>query len=479
MERFQELRGEFELIIIGGGIIGAGIARDAAQRGLRVALLEKSDFGGGTTAGSTRLIHGGLRYLEMLDFRLVRVDLRERETLLRIAPHLVKPLEFLVPFYERSLLYRAKLRAGMLLYDGLSFGKSLPRHRFLRVAETLKLEPQLRERGLEGAASYWDAQVESPERLCLENLLEARGKGAVTLNYAEVIGALRAGGRIAGVRVRDALEGGEAEVRGRVVVNATGPWFDRVAARLGPHPRPLVRTTKGIHLACEAVSRKAVVLFSKIDGRVFFVIPWRGYSWIGTTDTDFQEDPAQARATGEDVDYLIRSASDYFPAVRSGRIFWSNAGVRALIRRKGTESSVSRAHRIMEGADGLVSVLGGKLTGYRAIAEELTDLICRKLGVRAGSKTAETPLSGAGAPEYSDLAAQVVHAVRAEQCLRVSDFMLRRSLLGFRRDQGLEALPVVAASMAEELGWSEARKAAELEAYRKWIEETQAFRAGG
>jgi glycerol-3-phosphate dehydrogenase len=514
MDRFRDLQGVFDLIIVGGGIIGAGIARDAALRGLRVGLLEKHDFGSGTTAGSTRLIHGGLRYLEMLDLRLVRTDLRERETLLRIAPHLVKPLEFLIPFYGRSLFFRAKLRAGMLLYDALSFDKGLPNHRFLSAAEIRQAEPQLNERGLQGAASYWDAQVSSPERLCLENLIEARECGAVTLNYAEVTGALSAGDAIAGVRVRDVLEGGEAEVRGRVVVNASGPWFDRVAVRLGPHPRQLVRTTKGIHLACDAVTRRGVVLFSKIDQRLFFVIPLLGYSWIGTTDTDFPDDPAIARATPEDADYLIRSASQFYPALRSGGIFWSNAGVRALIKRKGTESSLSRVHRITEGAPGLVWVLGGKMTGYRAIAEEVTDLVCRKLGAGGRSKTAELPLPGARAttgaetpvhlrslygsraaellrlagtdprlcerlaPEYPDIAAQVVFAVRTEQCLRVSDFLLRRSLLGFSRDQGMKAVPAVAYWMAEELQWPATKTAAEIESYQKWVEETQAFRTG-
>src|SRR5215208_7095793 len=198
-------RQSFDLIVVGGGIVGSGIARDAALRGLKVALFEKQDFGGGTTAGSTRLIHGGLRYLEMLDFRLVRLDLRERETLLKIAPHLVKPLRFIVPFYESSLARRAKLRLGMILYDILSFDKSLPRHRVLDAAEVRAAEPRLRADGLQGAVAYYDAQAFSPERLCLENLIDAREHGAHVLNYTEVTGALRSGPTISGVRVRDTL----------------------------------------------------------------------------------------------------------------------------------------------------------------------------------------------------------------------------------------------------------------------------------
>ena len=471
--RLDALAGTFDLLIIGGGIIGAGIARDAALRGLAVALLEKADYGGGTTAGSTRLIHGGLRYLEMLDFRLVRMDLRERETLLRIAPHLVKPLPFLVPFFDRSLFYRAKMRAGMLLYDALSFDKSLPRHRILTAAETRRAEPQLEGKGLQGAALYYDAQVDSPERLALENVLDARAHGAVALNYVEVTAPSPGG-----LHVRDTLEGGEAEVRGRVVVNASGPWFDRVARRLGPHPRPLVRTTKGTHLACPPAASHANVLFSPIDRRLFFVIPWLGYAWVGTTDTDYAGDPGDARATPDDAAYLLRSARAYFPQL--GRPYWSNAGVRALVTRKGSESSVSRLHRVRTGP-GTVEVLGGKITGYRAIAEEVTDAVCRQLGALRRSSTAEAPLPGGPVgdrPHERDLTGEVTHAVRMEQCLRLSDFFLRRTLRGFAPDQGLPELERAAELLAAELGWSTARKQEEAEAYRTWVRESRACLGG-
>ena len=232
--RFAALAGRtFDVLIVGGGVIGAGIARDAALRGLRVALFEQADFGGGTTSGSTRLVHGGLRYLEMLDFALVRMDLRERETLLKIAPHLVKPLEFLVPWYGRRLFSRWRLRIGMLLYDLLSFDKSLPNHRWLSRGAVAAAEPHLASGDLQGAASYYDAQVELPERLCLENILDAREHGAQAFNHAEVVDALRGdGGRVNGLSVRDVMTGETAEVRGAIVVNAAGPWFDGVAGRL-------------------------------------------------------------------------------------------------------------------------------------------------------------------------------------------------------------------------------------------------------
>jgi glycerol-3-phosphate dehydrogenase len=539
----------FDLVIIGGGIIGAGIARDAAMRGLSVALFEKADFGGGTTAGSTRLIHGGLRYLEMLDFRLVRVDLREREVLLRIAPHLVKPLPFVLPFYDRSLIYRWRMRAGLWLYDVLSYDKTLPNRRILTVSELRAQEPHLADRRLQGAASYFDAQASLPERLCIENIMAASESGARTFNYAEVVGALHDNGRLCGVRVRDVLNGDMSEpvdVRAKLVVIAAGPWFDRVASRLaatgtngGVAPPPRIRTTKGIHLAMPAMTQHAMVLFSPIDGRLIFVIPWLGYSWIGTTDTDFSGDPADAFATAEDVDYMLASVKPFFPEVDRDRIFFTNAGVRALVQGGGSESSVSRQHQIVDGAEagapGLVAVLGSKLTAYRAIAEEATDRVCELLGVARPCRTADVPLPGARAdgsatvpatphahehasaqahaqehahelalhldalygtrardvlrvalddaalqeplsPSYPDIAAQVRVAVRQEHCLRLVDFMFRRTCLGFTTDQGVSAAEPVATLMAAELGWTAQRTARELALYAQTVARTQAFR---
>jgi glycerol-3-phosphate dehydrogenase len=458
---------QFDVIIVGGGIIGAGIARDAALRGLETALFERGDYGSGTTSGSTRLVHGGLRYLEMLDFALVRMDLRERETLLRIAPHLVKPLQFVLPFYDGGSLGPLEARAGMLLYDALSFDKTLRSHHHLTAGDLVQVEPGLRKSGLYGAVSYYDAQVNSPERLAIENIVDACARGAAAFNYAEVTAATRGG-----VRVKDLLAGDEVEVRGRVVVNASGPWFDRVAARLQPHPRPLVRTTKGVHLAHRPVAAHALALTSPLDGRLFFVIPWLGYSWIGTTDTDFREDPAQAHATPADVDYLVRSAAAYLPEVKAADVFWTNAGVRALVMKRGRESAISRRHRVIS-QPGLISVLGGKITGYRAIAEDVTNAVCRQLRARARCRTADEPLPGARgdvsghdnlsavygsraaevrkmveiepalgeklAPGYPDIAAQVLFSVREEQCVCADDFIFRRTLLGFSHDQGAGA----------------------------------------
>jgi len=516
VSRLAALQGEtFDVAIIGGGIIGCGIARDAALRGLSVALFERRDFGSGTTSASTRIVHGGLRYLEMLDFRLVRLDLRERETLLRIASHLVRPLEFLIPFFPHDRVSPLKLRAGLALYDALSFDKRLPSRRWLAAAEAQALDPALSRAGVQGAAAYYDARVDSPERLALENVLEAAERGARVFNYCEVVTGT-ADAR--GLRVRDTLDGAEAAVAARVIVNATGAWFERATAALTGRAPGRVRTTKGIHIVVRPITQRALVLYSRVDGRLIFAIPRAGLTWIGTTDTDYEGDPADARATRDDVDYLVESVRGVFPGLQRGDVLYTTAGVRALVRRDGRESSVSRMHKVVEGEPvappGIISVLGGKITGYRAIAEEVTDAVCRRVGRRdCRATTAETPLPGArpapgtgavpphlydlyGAraaevlalarltpgldaplsPRYPDLAAQVVFSVRAEHCMRLSDFLRRRTLLGASDDQGWDAAPRAAALMAGELGWPAARIAEELESYRRDVAATLAFK---
>jgi len=509
-------RQSFDVLVVGGGIIGAGVARDAARRGLSVALFEQADFGSGTTSGSTRLIHGGLRYLEMLDFGLVRLDLREREILLRIAPHLVTPLRFVLPFYRQPLHTRLKMRAGMWLYDLLSFDRSLEGHRMLTAEAARDAEPRLSPDGLQGAASYSDAQAELPERLCIENLIDAAAHGAAICNYARVVSCLTRDARVTGLRVHDLIAQREVEINGRVVVNASGPWFDRVAGALS-QPSRRIRTTKGIHLACPNPPQVALALPSAVDGRLTFFLPWLGYAWIGTTDLDYDDDPADVGATLDEVDYLRRSVEPYVGPM--GPVRFTNAGVRALVREDGSESSVSRLHKIVAEHDpsGLVSVLGGKLTGFRAIAEEVTNRVCRLRDHSARATTAEHPLPGAEgardalvlppnaspdlaahlrmllggrasrvaglARDHDDLAlplcddapdigAQVVFAVREEACERIVDFLFRRSRLAFTDHRGRNAVARVAALMREELGWSDHRLVEEMQMARAAIEAT-------
>lgn len=523
----------FDLIVVGGGIIGAGIARDAALRGLNTLLLEKEDFAYGTTSRSSRLIHGGLRYLKRLEFRLVRQDLREREVLLAMAPHLVHPFPFVIPVTRGSRPQRIALALGMRLYDLLSFDKSLPSHRRLSRSETLELEPGLELKGLTGSYLYYDCQVPFMERLCLENVISAAEHGATVVNHARVTGLLRAGSAVSGVRVQDLLSEEVCQARARMVVNAAGPWVDHVWEMLDITRKPAVRRTKGVHLLTGQVSKNAVAFFAQSDGRLVFVIPWQGYSLIGTTDTDYSGDLDDVHAEAEDVAYLLAEVQRLFPSVTLEAVFHTCAGLRPLVYSKaGKPSDVSRAHVLVDhergdGVGGFVSVLGGKITAYRAIAEEAVSLVCRKLGHKRSCSTSEAPLPGApvvsrGAveqaaresdlpvetvshlaslygsrlgrlvdlarrdasggqllcPHCRDVMAQVWYAVEEESALTVSDFLLRRTAVGLGPCQGLDAVERVSQEMGRLLHWSASEQRQQVEAYRVRAAMGQRFRTG-
>ncbi len=516
-----------DLLVIGGGIVGAGIARDAALRGLSVALVEQADFASGTTSRPTRLIHGGLRYLELFDFGLVRSDMREREILLGIAPHLVFPLPFLLPMYRPTPWYRFKLRVGMLLYDLLSLDKSLPRRKWLTRAATLEAEPRLRPDGLFGAWRFYDAQVPLVERLVIENLIDAEEHGALLLNHARAVEYLRDGQRVSGARVRDCAGGGDIDVHARMTVNATGPWLDATIASVRRVKRPLLRLTKGIHLVTPHATERAHVLFAHSDGRLFFVVPFGDSTIVGTTDTDYLGDPADAAATEEDVRYLQQAARQAFPDAPFDRIHFTWAGVRALVREEGvSEGQVSRKHALFdherrEGVPGLLSVVGGKITAYRDIAEETTDAVMRRLSRTARATTASEALPGArpapreaAAPDgaipqsvrehlgsvygaraadvialaagdpalarplcshHHGIAAEVVHAVRHEWARTIGDVLLRRTMLGISACQGLDCIDRVAQRIGALLGWDAERQRAEIARYRAEIEPMRRF----
>ena len=497
---------EFDVIVIGAGINGAGIARDAAMRGLRVLLVDKGDVGGGTSAGSTRLIHGGLRYLEHFEFGLVRESLRERETLLRIAPHLVRPLEMTIPIYKESQRGRAKIRAGMIAYELLAWGKSLPRYRMQSARETLRRMPGLKAEGLVGSAGYFDAQVEFAERLVVENVLAAIEYGATVLTYTRVTKLLSEGSRVRGIEAEgDLVETALAEV----VINAAGPWVDQLIDEKligGTESERLIGGTKGSHVVVAPFAgapEGAVYLEAVSDRRPFFVIPWNGNYLIGTTDVHFEEDPDEVRAEEWEIDYLLAETNRAFPAAElsSGSVLYTYSGVRPLAYTKNEdEQGITRRHFLREHPQfqNLVSVVGGKLTTYRSLAEECVDLIFRKLERPSPPcKTAPIPLPGAVSRTLANvcerwrrvygsrakqvaelaeqfnvenpLAAEVAFSFKEEFAKTLSDCFLRRTMIGLNADLGLSELQTAAEIGERVLGWSKERAEREVERYREEI----------
>lgn len=411
---------EVDLLVIGGGIVGAGVARDAARRGLSVAVVEMNDLASGTSSRSSKLVHGGLRYLEQYELGLVFESVSERRILMDLAPHLVNPLGFLFPVYQGSRHNLLVIRAGMWLYDGLSLFRSPKRHRQLSGKDVQLEEPALKSEGLKGAPLYYDCSTDDA-RLTLENAIDAARHGAIVATYAKVEGfVVGGGGRIRGARIRDLEGGGVKELRARAVVNATGPWTDTTLALAdgsgGGKAPAMLRPTKGVHIVVEHARlpvHHAVVCYHPDDGRVLFAIPWGDRTYVGTTDTDFEGDPADVAATHDDVRYLLRATSAYFPAqnVVEADVISTWAGLRPLIAEAGvSESQVSREHHIAVGGNGLITIAGGKLTTYRRMSAEIVDTVVRVLELSgelkrelSPSKTEKEPLPGGeGWPEDDD-----------------------------------------------------------------------------
>ncbi len=495
MGRLQALTGRrFDLLIIGGGINGAGIAREAARRGLSVALVERLDFAAGTTSRATRLIHGGLRYLEHAELALVTESLREREALLQRAPHLVRPLPFLFPIYEHSSRSSLWIRAGMVLYDLLSLGKKAPRHRF--VTDRLK--------DAKGAFLYYDAQVNFPERLTVETILSAEAAGAVALNHCEVLEIERRNGVVVGARVRDRIDGVEAVVEAALTINASGPWVDRMLAGVGPRS-PLLSPTRGSHLVVApypGAPQEAVYFEARSDGRPVFIVPWNGLYLVGTTDVLDSGDPADAKPTETEIEYLLRESR-----LARDQILFTYAGLRPLPHStKAMPSDVTRGHEIVDhekrdGVPGLCSITGGKLTTYRQLARDAVGFAMKKLGRTSrpfaeeqvlpfqlwdwtksdleqeaaplGKENGVSPqevvrlfsIYGAGAMEILPMwreqpawrrpicehtattVAEVIHAVSREQAQTPADVLLRRTCAALGPCRGLDALEKVAGLM--------------------------------
>jgi glycerol-3-phosphate dehydrogenase len=519
--QFSQLdNARFDVLVIGGGITGAGIARDLALRGVTVALVDQDDFAAGTSSRSTRLIHGGLRYLEHYNFRLVFEACRERRILQHIAPHLVQPMPLLIPLYRGARRSRAMVRAGMTLYDLLALFRNTHPHRILSASETSSRQPLLDLHGLSGSALYWDCRMDDA-RLCLENVLAAREAGAVTVNHARVTGLLHRNGRVAGATVEDRESGTILEVAARVVVNATGPWLDRVGAwATGWTPR--LRPTRGAHLLVPRLAggAEALYLSADRDDRMFFVIPWGELSLIGTTDIDDTRPPEEAVTSAVEIDYLLAETARALPGphLTSADVVSTFAGIRPLLAgRPGQASSTSREHALFETPDGLLAIGGGKYTTYRAMAAETGDRVMARLGQPRGRvQTGRLPLPG-GQPGWDrllheappahrhdldaatwqrlvrrygsrtphllelldlepELAApvaaglplrrvEVAYAARYEMARTPEDVLRRRSPLALLAGHGLAAAATVADQLQQELDLAPQRLAATLSAY--------------
>jgi glycerol-3-phosphate dehydrogenase len=388
--------GVFDLLILGGGITGAGVALDAALRGLRVALIDKGDFASGTSSASSKLIHGGLRYLEHGEIRLVREALVERGRLLRNAPHLVRPLRFLLPFAGGARVPPWQWRLGLTLYDLLAGSRNIRRSRPLHARRLRAEVPGLRG-DLRGGAEFHDAQTDDA-RLCVETLRTAALHGARLANHVEATGFETSGGRIVAVRAADRLGGGELRIAARLVLNATGPWGDAVRRLAGEQAAPALRPTRGVHLLAPPRGLPAaLLLLHPRDGRVFFVIPWLGKTLLGTTDTDCPDDPDHLSVTDADVEYLLEGHNHWLaPPLTRADLLGSFVGLRPLLASQpGEPSARSREYALSTGPTGLLTVSGGKYTTFRSMAEEITDVVVERLGLRRRCRTRHFPLDGA------------------------------------------------------------------------------------
>jgi glycerol-3-phosphate dehydrogenase len=530
---------QYDLLIIGGGITGACVAWDASLRGLRVALVEKGDFGGATTSATSKLIHGGLRYLKNLEFGLVRESLRERKTLSLTAPHQIYPLPILCATYRKGPSRKRPLKVGMMLYDLLSLDKSwggvpeekrISSHRFLSREATLEAAPFLKQEGLTGSFLYYDCQNFFPERHCLSFIQSAAAQGATIANYAEAIELVISEHRIEGALVRDRISGAEHEIQATVTANVSGPWADHLLGLCKGVEERRVRRSKGIHIVTRALSPEyGVTVITGKRGHVFS-LPWRGHSLIGITDTEFFGDPDDLKVKRKDIEDLLARVNRFFPGARLTvqEVRYAYAGLRPIVDQDvEIVYDASRRYEIYdhakdEGIQGMVTVVGGKYTTSRHLAEQVVSMVTKKLkrpdpgcrtgrlpiyggvipGIRAStedaiqrnpfglpSATCEHLIRTYGTayeelfthPESSpeagepicdgqpDIQAQIDHAVEREMCLTLSDLLLRRTGIGTLGDPGQDCAQRCAEKMGGLLSWSPERVEKELEAFYEKI----------
>ncbi len=530
----------FDILVIGGGVTGVAIARDAALRGYSTALVEQADFASGTSSRSSKLVHGGVRYLENFEFGLVFEACRERRYSLHSSPNLVRPLPFIYPVHQDDPRPLWQIAIGMWLYDGLATFRNIERHQTWGKGRTLREEPIIAPEGLTGATHYYDATTDDA-RLTLTIALDAHQAGAILANYARVVALLREGEKMVGAQVRDRLTGDEFEVRARVVANATGPWTDSLLKMADPNAARRLRPTKGVHLIVPRArvwSRAAITLNSPRDGRLMLLIPWGRFSILGTTDTDYQGDPAHVQADAEDVAYILEAIRHAFPVagLSEADVISAYAGLRPLIADDApTGYKVSREHQIFNTVPGFFTIAGGKLTTWRSMAEEMVGELGRYLGRDHGLHPAHpcqtvgrilpggdisdwysyvarrvvelserlspetiTHLVSAYGTGYIDVLAQAessdhlagpliaglpylraeaLHAVRHEMAVTLEDVLSRRThVLDQTRDQGLEVAAEVAALMATDLGWSDQEQVRQVDLYRQVVAQTRRWR---
>ncbi|MEZ4814108.1 MAG: glycerol-3-phosphate dehydrogenase/oxidase [Bdellovibrionota bacterium] len=500
----------FDLLIIGGGITGAGIARDAASRGLKTLLVERKDFAWGTSSRSSKLVHGGVRYLEQFEFKLVKESTQERAKLWKLAPQLVSPLAFLFPAYKSSRVPLWQLNIGLWMYDTLAKFKVPELHRKYSAKALKELEPELNQDGLSGAIHYFDGATDDA-RLTLANILDAHTLGATTLSRVECC-AVEWNKKVPesavashSVELEDKLSGEKKKVQARVVVSAAGPWTDELLEKIGKAKRKLLRPTRGSHIVVKQEKlplRHAVVMTHPVDGRVLFAIPWGDFSVLGTTDLDDSNSPDQTQITTEEVEYLINSAKYYFPKchIVKDDVTSTWTGLRPLIAppENVSASSVSREHFLDFADPGLLLIAGGKLTTYRQMAEDCVDKVIEDTqswtlpvgNVAGATQTNERAITRLyeptakngylGTSEAGRLNNEDVEKILATQMvLTLEDFMVRRTSIYYKEEQnGWKLVPKLKSSFQKVLAWDDAKWESEVQDYKKYLEHNMSFALG-
>lgn len=520
---------EWEVLVIGGGIFGAAVARDAAMRGLKTALVERDDFASGTSSRSTKLIHGGIRYLEQFNFGLVHESLRERTILLTIARHLVKPLPFLIPVFRGDRFPFPAIRFGVWLYSQLGKKNTLKQHQGFGPRELKEKYPFLKEADVTGAVRYFDAQMDDA-RFCLETTLSAQAQGAQVANHIEVTRVgIRGDGKFE-VFLQDRLTKTTGKARALAVVNASGPWADQILSYLLPRHKKMLCLSKGIHLVVKQKISDDAVLLSSSDKRVIFIIPWRGASLIGTTDTLYHESLDQVHATTEEIDFLLHEVRRITGSlsIRRSDIITTFAGLRPLAAVWGKNTAkMSRSHVIHEMPKRFFSIAGGKYTTHRLIAEQTVDQVEKSLLKKpVPTKTADYPLTGSFdlpneeppfkvqidisgirrpvlelfiqmygrhmreiirianrnqillqpiCRDHPFIGAQVIYAIEREMSKTLMDVCVRRLHLDQAPCRGIDCAPRIAGFMAERLQWSPAKKEGEISEYLHWVRRNSEF----